>query len=196
MSSETLRLFIAAELPGVVRGAMQATQLALRGGRPSVKWVAPEAMHLTLRFLGDVAAPVAERIAQELHSALAGRAAPRLRLMPAGGFPDMRRPSVVWLGVGGEIDELHVLYAAVEQMLAPFGFAPETRPFRPHLTLGRVRREAGNAERAALGASIQHLPAPDQTPWQIEHILLFQSELLPSGPRYTALSDVALALGI
>src|SRR5689334_16318405 len=100
MSSETLRLFIAAELPGAVRRAMQATQLALRVGQPPVKWVAPEAMHLTLRFLGDVAAPVAERIAQELHSALAGHAALRLRMMPAGGFPDMRRPGVVWLGVG------------------------------------------------------------------------------------------------
>ncbi|MEN9935588.1 MAG: hypothetical protein RLZZ387_2167 [Chloroflexota bacterium] len=189
------RLFIAAELPPHVKEALVAAQSALRPGRPPVKWVAPDAMHLTLRFLGDIDEARVGPLAAALAGALAGRPAPVLQLAPAGSFPPRGLPQVLWVGLVGQVAELSQVAGAVTAAIAPLGIPPEDRPFKPHLTIGRVRRDAPRAEVAALADRLRALPPPDASLWTTEHVTLFRSELRPGGPVYTPLATVALAAG-
>ncbi len=189
---ERYRLFIAAELPAAVREALVAAQARLRRDAPPVKWVAPEAMHLTLRFLGETDVRLLPQLGTALRAALAGQPAISLQLIGAGAFPNLRRPSVVWVGVGGATAALERTAALIEAQVVSLGFAREERPFRAHLTLGRVRREATPAQQERLGEAIRALPAFPPLDWMIERVVLFRSELRPSGPLYSALDMVAL----
>jgi RNA 2',3'-cyclic 3'-phosphodiesterase len=186
MANQSYRLFIAAELPPPVVGELAAAQDALRAGQPPVRWVAPPAMHLTLNFLGETEARLVRPVAEAMRAALAGYVAPRLRLGQPGTFP-----GVVWVGVAGEVAELGRLQAALAAALEPLGWKPERRAFTPHLTLGRVRREADRSAVAELAARVRGLPAREAE-WHAQHITLFRSELRPAGPAYHALETVAL----
>src|SRR5262245_26231199 len=157
---ESFRLFIAAELPPNIKAELVGTQARLRQGNPPVTWVAPEAMHLTLRFLGETNTALIPNLARAIQASLAQHAAIRLRLSGTGAFPNERRPTVVWAGVGGEIAALAGAQAAIEAAVVGLGFAPEIKPFRAHLTLGRVRREASPEQQQRLGNTIRSLPPP------------------------------------
>jgi 2'-5' RNA ligase len=178
-----MRLFIALSLPDEVQGELARVQSRLRG--LPVRWAAPTGIHLTLQFLGEVA----EQRAPALLEALAALpAAPfELRLDGVGAFPSLGRPRVVWAGLGGDLAALSRLQAAVLGATAPLGFAPEERPFRPHLTLGRVRQEAGPEERRALGRAVERAGPPAALAWEAGGPTLFQSALTPAGAVYTAL---------
>jgi RNA 2',3'-cyclic 3'-phosphodiesterase len=190
---ETYRLFIAAELPQQVKQALAGAQAHLRRGGPPVKWVAADAMHLTLRFLGETDVEMVPQLGAALLQALGGRPAIVLHLTGAGAFPNLRRPNVVWVGIGGATAALTQAHAAVEAALATLELPREERPFRAHLTLGRVRRDATPAQQERLGAAIQALPPFAPTPWSIDRVVLFRSELRSEGPIYTALDAVTLA---
>src|SRR6266576_1558077 len=136
-----LRLFIALNLPAPVRQALWQTVAPVRDRGLPVKWVRPDGIHLTLKFLGDM---VEEQDA-DVHAAL-GRAARGARPLPLafaefGVFPDFQRPRVVWAGITAD-SGLEILQHRVEQEFAPLGFPTEGRPFRPHVTLGRAARDA------------------------------------------------------
>jgi 2'-5' RNA ligase len=178
-----MRLFIALSLPDEVHRELALVQARLRG--LPVRWSGPAGIHLTLQFIGETA----EQRAPELLAALAALpAAPlTLQLEGLGAFPDLRRPRVIWAGLGGDLAALSRLQAAVLATTAPLGFALEERPFRPHLTLGRVRQEAGPEERQALGRAIERAEAPAPLAWQAGGPTLFQSALTPAGAVYTAL---------
>jgi 2'-5' RNA ligase len=151
-------------------------------------------MHLTLRFLGDTNVALIPNLDQAIRAALAPHSAIILRLNGAGSFPNNRRPSVVWVGVGGEIAALARAQAAIETAVVGLGFAPETKPFRAHLTLGRMRPEANPEQQRQLGAAIQSLPPPKPLEWTIERIVLFRSELHNTGPIYTEIVDCRLQI--
>jgi 2'-5' RNA ligase len=150
-----------------------------------VRWVRPEALHVTLRFLGEIdaiaTAPLAHRAAQEL-ATLCPFA---LRLGPAELFPSPRRPRVVALGLEPTAP-LVELAAAIERAVIAEGFPPEERPFRAHLTLGRVKGRSFPSV-AAL--------APPAAELKVEQAVLFRSELSPGGSRYTPLERVPLGAG-
>lgn len=176
----TIRAFIAIELPNDVRHALGDVAAALAEGVPrsAVRWVRPAQMHLTLRFLGDTPADRLPAI-QAAMDGVAGQHAPfALRLTEAGGFPNARRPRVVWVGLGGEEAALLSLVAVLNGALLPLGWPPEDRPFRAHLTLGRVKDE-----RAAQGlnwsVAVPPLPVP------VAALHLIESQLRPDGPVYT-----------
>jgi 2'-5' RNA ligase len=183
------RLFIAAELPPAVKQALAQAQELLRRDRPPVRWGAPEAMHLTLRFLGDTPAEQIPAIEQAMRDGLAGHAPMTLRLRGLGAFPNARRPSVVWAGVGGDTAALERAQAALEAGLAAIGMPAEPRPFRAHLTLGRVRRDAPATQVERLGAAIQAAPPFPALEWPVERAILFRSELRAEGPIYTELVE-------
>ena len=189
----TYRVFIAAELPPTVRAELARAQEQLRRGNPPVKWVAPTAMHLTLRFLGETDVALLPALGTALRTALAGHARMTLQLTSAGAFPNMRRPSVVWAGVGGSTGAIERAAAAIETQVAALGFPRESRPFRAHLTMGRVRREATPAQLERLGEAIRSLPPLAPAAWTVERVVLFRSELRGSGPVYTELDSVPLA---
>lgn len=192
---EAQRLFIAAELPAEVREALVTAQDRLRRDRPPVRWVAPEAMHLTLRFLGETDARLLPQIGAALRKSLGGHKSIALRLADAGAFSNLRRPNVVWAGVGGDTAALERAASAISAALDPLGLPRDARPFRAHLTLGRVRREADAAQQERLGAAIRALPPFPPLAWTVERVALFRSELRPSGPLYTVLDAVALVRG-
>jgi len=187
-----MRLFVALEPPGAVRRRLEqvASEIRRVAGRAAeeVKWVRGESVHLTLQFLGnvpeervpDVAAALAEsaRAARPLH----------LEVRGAGGFPNARRPRVVWAGLEGDLEPLSALVRDIGRRLAPLGFAPEDRPWSPHLTLGRAR--GGGAP--GLGGALSAVKDAEVGGWRAAEIVLFRSHLSPEGPRYEPVRRVAL----
>ena len=157
-AEERVRAFVAIELSdearrcvgGLVAGLREA---GVRGLRP----VNPEGVHLTLKFLGDVSMSQVDAIAAAVEGAAADAQPFDLELRGVGGFPDLRRPRVLWVGVGGDLEALQRLYSAVEAALAPLGFPPEGRAFTPHLTLARLRDGTPAEERARAAAVLTSL---------------------------------------
>ena len=190
---ETLRLFIAIELPPEVKQALARLQTKLKTGRDTpVKWVATDAMHLTLQFLGDVDAGLTGKINAALEIAARGTSPFRLELTGLGVFPGTARVRVVWVGLGGQVDELLNLQKCIETALVHLGFTPESRPFTAHLTLGRVRDNATPSERQALGQLIEKTAFKDAPGFDVKNVRLVQSQLRPQGPVYTLLASVEL----
>ena len=189
---ETIRAFIAVELPDIAKNALSQIQDRLKAGRhPYIKWVSPEGIHLTLKFLGNIdsckATPVAEAITQ------AARGIPplRLELGETGAFPNARRPRVIWVAVKGDVEMLATLQKRIDQLLVPLNFIPEARPFSPHLTLGRLKDMASPDERQRIGESLAAVK-PVPVPFQASEVSLMRSVLTPSGAIYSRLSGVPL----
>ena len=136
-----MRLFIALNLPSQVREGLWAATAHLRDMDLPVKWVRGDGVHLTLKFLGEVAEEREAELVAALTRAASGARALSLELEGFGVFPDYRRPRVVWAGIVPE-PALEILQHRVEQEFAPLGFPTEARPFRPHVTLGRAARDA------------------------------------------------------
>lgn len=186
-----MRLFVALNLPTEVRTELEIAQRRLQHAKPHpVKWVTPMAMHLTLQFLGEVKdeqVPDILAALRHVHTTAAHATATQLHLSPAGAFPHIRRPQTIWMGVGGNVATVSHLHQAVATALEPLGFAAEERPFRAHVTLGRVRREATSTQRADLGQAIASLPPPSHVSWSCGLPVLFQSTLTPTGSIYQKL---------
>ncbi len=197
----SVRLFVAIELPDEVRSALAATVAALaRGGASgdAVRWVRPEGVHVTLKFLGATPEALVAAVEGALGAVAVGARPFRLRLAGVGSFGGPRNPGgpprtgrpaglrVIWAGVAGEVDALAALAARVDGALAALGFPPEQRPFAAHLTLGRVRDGTPPAARAGIFAALEALPPPRTLPIPVDRISLMQSKLGPGGASYHA----------
>lgn len=184
----TIRTFIAIGVPAVARRDLADAAGQLRAVMPpAVRWAAPEGMHLTLKFLGNIAparvAPLLSAIA-----AAARETAPfALRLAGLGVFPHPRRPRVLWAGITGDTDALAALQQSVEQASIGLGFTPESRPFAPHITLGRVRHNAEAPALRLVGEAIHAAPPLPPSSWTVDAIQLMQSVPTPGGMRYVEL---------
>ncbi len=174
---------------GVLGASLERLRSDLRG---PYRWVRPEGIHLTLRFLGNVEA---ERVA-ELASALGAAVGPlppfELRLDGMGVFPNARAPSVVWASLSGESAALTSLVAAVGTATAGVGDPAESRPYTPHLTLGRVRGRLGHRDAEALAASLSRPTYDGAAPFRVDGVSLMRSEIGPGGARYTRLAYAPL----
>lgn len=197
-----LRTFLALELPADVRDVMSARQAALRahlrahGVDAFLRWSDLRGLHLTLRFLGETTPAQCAALAQRLAGVVATAPPFRLALGNWGAFPQRSRPRVLWVGVGGETALLAALQAQVEAAVQAIGFPAETKPFAPHITLARIRRDANRAEEAALGRSLAAYQEPPELvaahPFMADHLTHFRSDLQPRGAVYTVLCDFAL----
>jgi RNA 2',3'-cyclic 3'-phosphodiesterase len=187
-----LRLFIALDLPPEVRATLQAMQAQLRGYRLPIRWTDPAGAHLTLKFLGATDPGQVAAITGALETIARKHAPFELVTAGPGCFPNLHAPRVVWLGLGGAVDALARLRDDVERTIAPLGFPTETRPFSPHLTLGRTNKDATRQESAAIGPAIKATPAPPRITWQVRRLSLMRSELGPAGARYTCLAQAGL----
>jgi RNA 2',3'-cyclic 3'-phosphodiesterase len=133
-----VRLFFAIELDDAVRVALHHAVAPLRAGEPDLAWVRLEKLHLTMKFLGDVHAEDVERLAVAAGGVAAGHRPFELTLGGVGAFPNFRRARVVWMGVESE-PRLELLHHDLELACRDAGFEVEGRPFRPHITLARIR---------------------------------------------------------
>ena len=182
-----MRLFLAIEPPAAWRRAAAAVAAALDEQHPGLlRLVRPELLHLTLRFLGEVA----EERLEPLQAALRESVPPvevALALGAAGMFGGSRG-GAVWLGVGGDLEGLRSLAARAETAVVAAGLPGERRELRPHLTIARVRRQARSAERRAIAASVRSLDPPEGAPFVARELVLVRSRLRPDGPRYERLA--------
>ena len=153
----------------------------------SVKWVAPEGIHLTLKFLGDTPSGRLGEIEAALRAACAGYAPFEFGVEGRGCFPNTRRPRIVWVAVRDKGQTLARLQAAIERHVVPLGWPTEERGFSPHLTLGRVSKGASPAAEASVGQMVEKSVVEQIGVQQATAINLIQSELRPTGAVYTTL---------
>lgn len=191
---EMWRLFIAIPLPDVVVSYLRAIQENLRQQAPArtVRWVAPEGIHLTLKFLGDVPLTHAGDIEGALVEAARAHDGFALSIGGLGCFPNPNRPRVLWAGIEGERHALAALRDDVERQVAPLGYPTEDRPFSPHLTLGRIRPEASRTDAATVGSLLGHVTVGTAHTWRVGHVSLMRSELSPRGAIYSELARAPL----
>jgi 2'-5' RNA ligase len=185
-----IRSFIAIELPEATRKAITVVQEQLKRSRAGVRWVKPGSIHLTLKFLGNIPPEQVDEIAAA--TAQLVRDEPPITLCAAGlgSFPSPRKPRVIWVGLQGEIDRLAIIQADLEKALEPLGFAREGRGFRPHLTIGRVK------DRHRLQALIEAMSTvelPKFNSFDANEIIMYKSDLRPTGAIYTKLHRMPLA---
>jgi 2'-5' RNA ligase len=195
MTDTTLRLFVAVELPAATRDALARTVDAMRaaGIDRGLRWVRPEGIHITLKFLGAVEVPRVAAIAAALSESARGVAPFALQPDRIGSFGGRRGLRVIWAGVGGETAALTGLAQRVEDALAPLGFDRERRPFAAHLTLARVREDASPAERERLYDALARLATPPVAPLRVERFCLMRSTLQRGGAVYDAVATFELA---
>ncbi len=188
-----MRLFIAVDLSETIReeAARVAAELAEAlgpGARRAVAWVAPGNMHLTVRFIGETDGRTAEAVAARVAAPFA-QSAFRLAVGGLGAFPRSGPPRVIWLGLPEGADGLSRLHDEIEARLDGLAVEREDRPFRAHLTLGRVKAPLAPAARPALGA----LRADDVGGCEVREVTLFESRLSPRGAAHIALAKGRLA---
>ena len=193
---ESIRAFIAIELPGSVKSALSQLQDDIkRSEHAPVKWVDPGSVHLTLKFLGNIAEGIIPELTGAISEAVGVSTRFRLELGEPGVFPNLRAPRVVWVGLAGETAALSALQGNIESALVPIGFPRERRSFSPHLTLGRVREKASSDERRSLGQAVASLKVASAATFQVDSINLMRSTLTPEGALYTCLYSAALQSG-
>jgi 2'-5' RNA ligase len=185
-----IRAFIAVPVTDEVRQTVAKVEGDLKGSGADVKWVEPEKIHVTLKFLGDTKTRQIEGLVGALRNCLAGVKPFDITLSGSGTFPPGRRNvRVVWLGTTEGKEQLGDLAAKVEDACASQGFAKEGRPFSAHLTIGRVRRESRRLEDlSAAVAKVEYNPLKVR----IDRVNLVRSELSPKGPTYTVLESFSL----
>ena len=176
-----MRLFIALTPPPTVQREVWDAFAPLRARPLPVKWVSPEHVHLTLKFLGDVTPERQPEIVGALASAAQGTKTLALVVRGAGAFPNARAPRVVWAGIEPD-PAIEILADRVERSCTPLGFPPEGRPFRPHLTLGRAERDARARDWAGVAELLDGLAVDASA--VLDGVDLVSSELRRGGSVY------------
>lgn len=189
MTRDTVRAFVAVEIPPAVVSTLDALQGKLQRHRLAVRWVRPAAIHLTLKFLGDIRTAEVPVVAEALTAATAEAMPISLAVRGLGVFPGIRKARVVWAGLDGDTAALLGLQAAVDSRLEGVGFAPEGRPFRAHLTLGRFK---GREDPQRVAAALEECGDVRSERFTARSITLFKSELKPTGAVYTPLAGAVL----
>src|SRR5690348_12646571 len=151
-----VRFFIAINLPDDERRAIRDATAGMRGAAPDVSWTTEYHLHLTLKFLGDVPEDGVAPLRDALHAIATSHRVPRLELGDIGAFPNLRAPRIVWLGIAQD-GRLELLQHDIESACEALGYEVEGRPFRPHITLGRVRRPLRRDTARALADAARHV---------------------------------------
>jgi 2'-5' RNA ligase len=188
----SIRAFIAIAITPVMRAQLAAVQEALRAAGADVGWVRPDGIHVTLKFLGEVEVARCAAIEEALSRAVAGQAPFALHLAGVGVFPSARAPRIIWAGVMAGAEPLTAIAAEIEAAMVPLGFPPESRPFRPHLTLGRVKPPHGGE---SLRAGLVQCAQRDFGAVPVTECGLYRSDLTPQGAHYTRLHAAQLGEG-
>ncbi len=191
-----MRLFVALDIDPDIRARISEFRDEMRPYAPDVRWVGPEAFHITLQFLGET--EKLEAIKQALQQV---RGVPiSLSFHGTGFFPTAKSPRVFWVGMQA-VQSLQLLVDSLGEALQPLGFKRDAGPFTPHLTLARagsgrpkpVKGEHAAAGLSALRAKLEGLPSPEFGTMTAREFSLYQSKLSPAGSKYTKLATYPLA---
>lgn len=184
-----IRAFVAIEIGDAARDTCAQLIDRLRVMPARVTWIRPENLHLTLRFLGDVTEAQITTVADYMRPMLAARPSFAAVLRGVGVFPHPRRPSVIWNGFESADNDALAIQRVAEHAAGLIGLAPETRPFEPHVTLGRVRKESQKG--GVFDVLLRENPFATDA-FTVDAVSLFSSELTPQGARYTRLHRLTL----
>lgn len=184
-----IRSFVALELDAQARHDVGHVIDRLRQAGADVKWVAPQNLHLTLKFLGEVPAAGIPPLSEALRAAVSESSPFSFSLAGIGAFGPPANPRVVWVGVTEGKDSVVALAGRVEAAVAPLGYPPESRGLSAHLTVGRCRSARNAAELKAAMAALRDYRGPRV---RADQVVLLGSDLRPSGPVYTPLAAFTL----
>ncbi len=187
--ADTIRAFVAFSLPADIIGHAAGLQSALKAQGLRLRWVKPQNLHLTLKFLGDIPAADAADVGRAMQRASQGTPPLALTVQGMGVFPGIRQPRVLWIGLGGQVEALQSLCARIEDELAGLGFAREKRGFKAHLTLARFK---GRVAPDDLVQAFEQLGDYAPKPFEAKHLVLYKSDLRAQGAIYTPLTEVWL----
>jgi 2'-5' RNA ligase len=183
-----LRCFIAIELSESLKKNIDARTKSLRETDADVKWVPWENLHLTMKFLGKTPEKLVPDIKERLLKAVSPHEKFHIRFYGAGVFPDIRRPRVVWIGIL-DSDRLIRLQQDIEASMVALGYDTESRPYTPHLTIGRLRSPKG---KDALLRELEKFKEVGFDDMEVRSVSVMKSELKPTGARYFRLCDIPL----
>lgn len=184
-----MRSFIAIELPETAKSALEELQREFKTCGADIRWVKPENIHLTLKFLGDIEEKTVAHITESIKGTCNKYMAFSLKLSGAGVFPNARSPRVLWVGLNGN-ETLTGLYREIDREMGSLGFERENRRFVPHLTLGRFRSSSGR------GKLLERVEAYKESEFgfiDVNSVSLMRSDLGPAGAKYTRIAELYLA---
>ena len=192
MSDEkSIRSFLAIELPPEVLNEIAGIQERLKNAiRGYISWVRPAGIHLTLKFFGNISESDIQNISQVAQNTIVNVRPFTLNVRRVGAFPDVNRPRVLWLGMDGDVDVLIKLQKEMDRGFQQCGFQKEDRPFRPHLTLARIKEPKGVIGLAKILEKSEDYEAGS---FSVGSLNLFKSELTPKGAIYTKLAAFPFA---
>ncbi len=187
---DTIRTFIAFKLPKNIISSISEIQNRFKSYAFKARWVNPENIHLTLKFLGDINYTDIEKVSETIINTANSHTPVSLAVKGAGVFPGIKRPRVIWVGLTGEIEKLVGIQNNIEENLEELGFPREKRPFRGHLTLGRIK---GKINTKKLLDVIKKFEKFESKLFIADKIFLFKSELKSTGSVYTELMGKRLS---
>lgn len=184
-----MRSFIAIELPETVKSALAELQQEFENCGADIRWVKPDNIHLTLKFLGNIEEKSVEKIVKTIDGICNKYAAFSLEVRGTGVFPNIKSPRVLWVGIIGN-SVLEGLQKELEDGMASIEFERESRKFTPHLTLGRFR---ATVKKEKLLDKIESYKNSSFGLIDVKSILLMRSVLKPSGAEYAKIAEIPLA---
>jgi len=192
--TETMRAFIAVELPDPVVDDLRRAATHIRGaGIRNLRTVRPEGIHLTLKFLGDIEISQIEPVIVAMKKAAQEVQPFKLHLGETGAFPNFQRPRVLWAGVDGEMESLRTLQQSIEKAVEGLGVEAERREYNPHLTLGRIRGGASEEEGQKVAQTLLDTNLDESLSIPVDSISLMRSTLTPTGAVYERLGSAPLS---
>ena len=188
-----LRAFIAIEVPSELQRAIADSTAALKSAlpKPLIRWVIPQNVHLTLKFLGDVSPASLEKLAETLKLEVCTYSMFALSVGGLGAFPTPRRPRVIWIGLETP-PVMQALWRAVETVAARLGYTPEERPFSAHLTIGRVGQNISASDVQRIRSMLESTKIGTLGTFHAQALHIYKSDLLPGGSVYTHLYTLPL----
>jgi 2'-5' RNA ligase len=186
---QSIRTFIALELPPAVTLLLHKVQQELKRLKIRARWVRPENIHLTLKFLGDINPDHIDKIGAAMAGAAIEFPPVTLTVREIGVFPGIKRPRVIWMGLGGDIRSLLALQGRLEQELAEAEFPKDKRSFKAHLTLGRIKQSVNPA---VISQMISEYATLSSDEFVCNQVILYKSDLKPSGAVYSKLKQTNL----
>ncbi len=187
-----MRTFIAIELPREIKDALSNLQEKLKKSAADVKWVEPQNIHLTLKFLGERDIKSIEKITQILEEATRNKESYRARVSCIGAFPNTSSPRIIWAGIDKGDSETREIVKELEEEIAKIGIPKEERPYSSHVTIGRTRSPKNRDSLIRDLKNLQDKFGLETLEFTVTKITLFKSVLTPRGPIYEPLKEVNL----
>lgn len=184
-----VRSFLAVELPQAILDRIGEVQQELKSLSADVRWVNPGNIHLTLKFFGNIEEPEIDSIVKAIEEPVRTTSPISITVQGVGAFPGLKNPRVIWVGLHDEKGASVSFQKRLESELGKIGFPPEDRSFHPHLTLGRMRSNRGKDE---LVGRMERFKEEVFGQFQADKVILFKSDLKPTGPIYTPLREIRL----